>query len=589
MTQNLTAQSDGNDAVWQALNRSQAIITFDPQGRVLEANANFLKLMGYTLDEIVGEHHRIFCTLEESNSAEYRLFWKKLEHSEFQTGEYQRLAKDGHKVWLRASYNPILDNQGQVRKIVKFATDVTADKKRNGEIVGKPIALDRLIALDRSQAVVEFDTEGNVLTANKNFLAALGYQLDDIVGRHHRMFCDPDYAASDAYREFWARLGRGEFIVDEFKRLGQDGHEAWIQATYTPIVDAAGRVYKVVKFATDITEQKHRNIEFKGKVEAIMRSQAVIEFDLKGTILAANSNFLNTMGYQADELIGQHHRILCEPDYVASREYRDFWLALARGGFFADRFKRIGRFGNAVWIRATYNPIFNADGEPYKVVKYATDITEQVEREEQIQRQAKKMTTSVAELNTSIASIAENTNIARDLARTTQGESRQGGKAVANSVEAMQAIKKSSKDIEEIIKVIGEIASQTNLLAFNAAIEAARAGESGLGFSVVADEVRRLAEKSADATRQINRLLDESLERIGSGMTVCGEAHDAFKRITEGVEQTTRSVEGIASTTEAQVGTANHVDELIRALTGTTTPAEKPVEAGKRPTIAAAG
>ncbi|WP_158590645.1 methyl-accepting chemotaxis protein [Salinisphaera sp. LB1] len=349
--------------------------------------------------------------------------------------------------------------------------------------------------------------------------------------------------------------------------MGRDGNEVWFQASYNPVLDADGQPYKVVKFATDVTESRTRNIEFRGKVNAIERSQSVVEFDLSGSILAANDNFLALMGYRRDELIGQHHRLLCEPAFVTSAAYRDFWNALGRGEFFTDRFLRIGRHGQKVWLRASYNPVLDADGKPYKVVKFATDITTVVEREAHIGEQSDAMAAAISQLDGSIRSVVENTRDARGQAQATRGQAESGTQAIGDSTEAMQAIRKSSEDIAEIVGVIGEIASQTNLLAFNAAIEAARAGEHGLGFSVVADEVRKLAEKSAEATRQINRLITESQRRIDSGAQVADKARDAFGRISEGVVSTTQAVEDIAGATESQLETARHVVELISALT----------------------
>jgi methyl-accepting chemotaxis protein len=246
-------------AIYQALDRVQAIIEFDLDGTVVSANENFLRILGYESGEVVGKHHRIFCDPTYVESHEYAEFWKKLGRGEYHAAEFKRLAKGGREVWLQASYNPVLDKDGEPIRVVKFATDVTAAKLQTAEYEGK------IRAIDRAQAVIEFDLEGRVITANKNFLDIFGYSLDDVVGKHHRIFCDPGYAESPEYAQFWQKLGRGEYDADEFKRITKDGAEVWLQASYNPIFDMEGRPLKVVKFASDIT------------VEVQKRSLALLE------------------------------------------------------------------------------------------------------------------------------------------------------------------------------------------------------------------------------------------------------------------------------------------------------------------------
>ncbi|VVE83964.1 methyl-accepting chemotaxis protein [Pandoraea sputorum] len=506
-------------------------------------------------------------------------------------------------------------------------------------------------ALNRVQAVIEFDLQGRILHANENFLQTVGYRLDEIQGQHHRMFCEPDYTASNAYRDFWVKLGRGEFDSGEYKRLGKGGREVWIRASYNPVFDANGVAYKVIKFATDVTADRTRQAEFEGKVRAMDIAQAVIEFNLDGTVITANDNFLKTLGYSLDEIRGKHHRMFCEQDYVASNEYRDFWAKLNRGEFDAGRYKRLGRGGREIWIQATYNPILDANGRPYKVVKFATDITQQVELEASVKRRAEddqrkvallldtvnraaagdltgaiavngtdpidqladgirhmmddlrsvigkvvnsagefsgasrdiadrantvatgaqalgatveEMNASIEELTASINSIADNTKGADQLAKSTQHEAETGSRAIARSIEAMDLINKSSEDISEIVKVIGEIAGQTNLLAFNAAIEAARAGEHGLGFSVVADEVRKLAERSSQATKEISKLINESTKRVSQGSDVSRQAGEAFEKIVSGVSRTTQAISEISCAAEEQLVAAREVSLAIQ-------------------------
>jgi len=243
---------------------------------------------------------------------------------------------------------------------------------------GDPAAIHQ--ALNRVQAIIEFDLDGIVVSANENFLEIFGYDLDEVSGRHHRIFCDPEYAKSDAYTEFWKKLGRGEFHEAEFKRLAKSGREIWLRASYNPVLDKAGKPVRVVKFATDVTAAKLKNAEYEGKIQAIDRAQAVIEFDLEGTVITANENFLGIFGYSLDEIKGKHHQIFCDPGYSETAAYAEFWQKLGRGEYDAGEFKRIAKDGSEIWLQASYNPIFDADGRPVKIVKFASDISDEVQK-----------------------------------------------------------------------------------------------------------------------------------------------------------------------------------------------------------------
>ena len=546
-----------------AVSRAQAVVEFDLDGRILDANPNFLGTMGYTLDEIRGQHHSVFVDAEYAKSAEYAGFWKKLSRGEYEGGEYKRVAKGGRDVWLLASYNPIFDLDGRPIKVVKYATEITDGKLRNAEYEGK------VTAISRAQAVIEFDLDGRILSANQNFLDRMGYSIEEIRGQHHRMFVEPQDAASPEYTAFWEKLGRGEFETGEYRRVAKGGVEVWLQATYNPIYDLDGRPFKVVKYAIDVTDSKLRNAEYEGKDLAINRSQAVIEFDVEGTILNANENFQRTVGYSSRELVGQHHSMLCTGDYVTSAEYRDFWLRLRKGEYLTGRFHRIGKFGRDVWIQATYNPIFDTRGEPFKVVKYAHDITDQVKLEQRLSAKAQQMGESIGALTTSIDEISVSAQQASSLAGETQLNAQDGFEELRKSIEAIDLIEKSSDQIAAIVNVIGEIAGQTNLLAFNASIEAARAGEHGVGFSVVAGEVRKLAERSSDAAREITTLIHESAARVGQGSQVSHRAQEAFGMILKSVGSTSESIKRIADSTTRQQEESRAVSRHISELLGT--------------------
>jgi methyl-accepting chemotaxis protein len=363
----------------KAIDRSQAVIEFSPDGTILSANQNFLDTVGYTLGEIKGRHHSMFVDPAEREGAAYRALWEGLRRGEFQRAEYRRLAKGGREFWIQATYNPIPGPSGRPVRIIKFATDVTAQKLRSVDHAGQ------VAAIHRSQAVIEFALDGTVLSANANFLAAVGYTLDEIEGRHHRLFVDPAERESAEYRAFWAALARGEFRSGEYRRRSKDGREIWLQATYNPILDPDGKPSKVVKFATDITAEKLRSADSAGKVAAIGKAQAVVEFALDGTVLDANENFLSTMGYRSDEVRGQHHRLFVDEAERESAAYRAFWDALRRGEYQSAEYRRLAKGGREVWIQASYNPILDPLGRPLKVVEFATDITREVADRRQFQ------------------------------------------------------------------------------------------------------------------------------------------------------------------------------------------------------------
>jgi methyl-accepting chemotaxis protein len=248
----------------------------------------------------------------------------------------------------------------------------------------------QIAAIGRSQAVIEFDMTGTVREVNENFARVLGYSRAEVVGKHHSMFVESAYAASSEYRGFWEKLNRGEPELGSYKRLAKGGREVWIQASYNPIPDLNGKPFKVVKYASDITEQKVRAADFEGQLAAIGRSQAVIEFELDGTIRSVNDNFTQALGYSNSEVRGKHHSMLVDPAISGSADYRAFWAKLARGEADAGRYRRVAKSGREVWLQAAYNPILDTNGRPFKVVKFATDVTEQMQLAQQLELTVKQ-------------------------------------------------------------------------------------------------------------------------------------------------------------------------------------------------------
>jgi methyl-accepting chemotaxis protein len=399
-------------------------------------------------------------------------------------------------------------------KIGKWTFDLVAqplkhpDGTRAGTVVEWSDASVRLQNLDysaqvaaigRSQAVIEFNLDGTIVTANDNFLNALGYSLPEIQGKHHSMFVPPEERDSAAYREFWAKLNRGEYQAAEYKRIGKGGKEVWIQASYNPVIDQSGKPFKVVKFATDVTAQKLRNADLAGQIAAISKSQAVIEFELDGTVINANDNFLQALGYTLSEIKGRHHSMFVDPAERDSTAYRNFWAALNRGEYQAAEYKRIGKGGREVWIQASYNPILDLNGKPFKVVKYATDVTRQVlvrMGNERVRGMMESVAAGAEELNASVREISEAMTKSRETAMGAADR-------VASADSQAKRLSEATQAMSGIVELIGNITGQINLLALNATIESARAGDAGRGFAVVASEVKNLATQAKAATDKI--------------------------------------------------------------------------------------
>ena len=520
-------------AMIDAISRSQAMIEFNMDGSIITANQNFLDTLGYRLEEIQGKHHSMFVAPDERDNAAYREFWASLNSGEFQAGEFKRIAKGGREVWIEASYNPILDGSKKPIKVVKFSTDITAKKLRSMADSSK------IAAINRAQAVIEFTLDGTIVTANQNFCDVLGCRLDEIQGRHHIMFIEASQRDSAAYRAFWAALNRGEYQSGEYKRIGKGGKEVWILATYNPVLDTTGKPFGVVKFATDVTAQKLKNADLAGQIDAIGKSQAVIEFNMDGTIITANDNFLRALGYTLAEISGKQHSMFVEAAERDSAAYREFWAALNRGQYQAAEYKRIGKGGKEVYIQASYNPILDLNGKPFKVVKYATDVTRQVLiriGNERVRAMMESVAAGSEELNASVREISEAMTKSRETAIGAVGQ-------VTAADGQAQRLSDAAQAMSGIVEMINNITGQINLLALNATIESARAGEAGRGFAVVASEVKSLANQAKQATDKIAQEIENLNGISGDVVTALGSIKQAITNVSEYVTSTAAAVE----------------------------------------------
>ncbi|WP_162501441.1 PAS domain-containing methyl-accepting chemotaxis protein [Methylobacterium crusticola] len=538
-----------------ALDRSLAIIELSMDGVILDANQNFLDLFAYGKHELIGQHHRMFVSATDATGEAYDRFWQELKQGHFQAAAYKRLGKGGREIWIQATYNPILNRRGDAVGIVKLATDVTEQKLRTIDHAGE------ITAIRKSQGVMSFSTDGIILDANRNILDALGYALADIQGRHHRVLVEPDVARSWDYTDFWARLARGEFQQAEFRRRGKDGREVWIQATYNPIIGPEGEVVRVVKFATDVTDEKRMRAASGSQIDAISRSHGVAHFDLDGLLLDANDNFLDTMGYRIGEVRGKHHEMFVERAFAATREYQDFWRNLRRGEYVSAIFERVGKNGRPVAIQATYSPILDASGRPFKIVKYTVDVTGNIaSRNRAVQATAqtlmtvRSMTLAAGAMSTSVAGVAEAMNRSKSAVDEIHDKARSADKST-------DTLRGATEALDGVVQTITKIAEQINLLALNATIEAMRAGQAGKGFAIVANEVKSLATQATVATARIS-------EEIAAMQAVSGNVADTLASISTAIGSVQRFVTQATAAVETQREATREMTDRMQAANG---------------------
>lgn len=500
-----------------SIRRWQAVIEFDLEGNILEANDLFLRTVGYDRSEVVGKHHSIFVSDDERSGSAYQSFWRDLKSGKAFQAEFARVAKGGRRIWLQATYTPICGTDGSKPfKVIKYATDITAIKEAVSNAEGQ------LAAVRKAQAVIEFDLAGKILDANDNFLNALGYTIEEIRGQHHSIFVAGAERASGAYAQFWQKLARGEYDENQYLRIGKGGRQVWIQASYNPILDPFGRPYKVVKYATDITATK---------LAVVAMDAAVKE---TGEVIAATQAKDLTLRIPLDGKTGEI-RALCSGINALLESFTGVIQAVSEAsGRITDGSRRIG-----------------------------TDSKDLAQRTEEQAASLEETAATTEELAASVKQSFERATEAAQLGSAANDIANRGGAIVNDAVGAMERIEKASGDISAIIRVIDDIAFQTNLLALNAAVEAARAGDAGRGFAVVASEVRTLAQRSSEAAKDIAALILNSSSQVANGVKLVKEAGSALSEIVTSSTHVSSSLDEIKSASQEQ---ASGIEEVAKVV-----------------------
>jgi methyl-accepting chemotaxis protein len=538
-TESLYAQVGGKATIATIVDRFYEKILADPDMRPLFAKANMASIKNRQV-------HFLIQALGGASDPKNRETAPAHAHLLRHSRQFERAATHLAVVLSELNLAPDVVDRVMERTAVEsdsentggdFDGEASADEARQKEDL-----LGQLAAISKSQAVIEFKMDGTIVQANENFLGAMGYTLDEVKGKHHGMFVEEAYRNSSEYREFWTKLNRGEYQAGEYKRIGKGGREVWIQASYNPILDLNGKPFKVIKYATDITAQKLMAADYSGQIAAISKSQAVIEFKMDGTIVQANENFLRTMGYVLDEVKGKHHSIFVEEAYRNSSDYREFWAKLNRGEYQAAEYKRIGKGGREVWIQASYNPILDMNGKPFKVVKYATDITPQKTAAEELRRKVDAMLVAV--------SAASKGDLTREI--TISGEDAIGQMGAGLS------------------QLLGNLRSSIGKIGQTAATLSESSGElSKLSqqMSANAEETSSQANVVSAAGEQVNR----NLQTVATGSEEMSVSiKEIAKNATEAAKVATEAVKAAQATnvTVSKLGESSvEIGQVIKVIT----------------------
>lgn len=516
----------------------------DLKGDIIFVNDLLCEVSQYSREECIGQPHSMF-RHPDTPKAVFKEMWATIGKGKIFRGVIKNKKKDGSPYWVDALIAPVLGTNGKPVKYIGVRYVITEQVLKQQELEGQ------LTAINAAMASIEFSPEGIVEKANDLFLKTLRYgTMQEIVGKHHRIFCDAAYATTRDYEQFWANLRNGQPQAGEFRRVAKDGSDIWIQATYTPVRDEKGNVIKVIKLASDISLQKLKNIDYEGQLAAIGKSNAVVEFNMDGTVITANQNFLTALGgYSLEEIKGKHHRMFLDPVYSRSAEYADFWRKLNSGEFLVGTYTRIDKRGREVHIQASYNPIMDANGKPFKVVKYALDMTEVI-------RVIKGMANGDISLrcDTSVdnSGLTAELNRALENLNAVMGNISQGSEVVAKSSDLLQ------KMVEDMRRNTTEVATAIAQMAKGAQDQAQRTDES----SKLVNHVMTSANEMEKKANLINKAAERGLDSSNQGLRTVRVLVSNMEEIRGSAGQTSQSIGVLTKRTEEIARTLNVITDI---------------------------